>query len=330
MNIQISNKRKTKVLQKISRRPNVYMDYAATTPVDDRVINAMLPYFNKIFANPSSLHSPGQAALAAVRDSRQKIAASLNAHEDEIVFTSGGTSSDNLAIYGVLDGARAKLKSMATEDAIPHVVTSAIEHDAVLEPLLFLEKAGIINLTVVKPQIDGIVRTQDIVQAIKSDTVLVSIMYANNEIGTIQPIPEIGREILKWRKNQNTIFPYFHSDACQAAGYFDLNVEKLHTDLLTLNGGKIYGPKGIGILFVRRGVLIKPMIRGGGQERGLRSGTENVPAIVGLAKALELAQADQERETARLTVLRDRLIDGLLKIPKTRLNGDAKKRLPQV
>ncbi len=326
---------------------DAYLDNAATTPVDARVAKAMLPYMTEVYANPSSLHSLGQKSGMAVRQARETIAEILHAHADEIVFTSGGTESDNLAIVGVVQTATPRIRAEFGADAKPHVVTTAIEHHAILEPLLHLQKTGDIELTVVAPQKNGVVKAADVLSAVNERTVLVSVMHANNEIGTIQPIEEIGKGILKIRKNSisrsaqsqsaahptsdfrlPTMFPLFHSDACQAAGYLDLNVEKSHVDLMTLNGGKIYGPKGIGMLFVRRGVKLAPQVLGGGQERGVRSGTENVPGIVGFALALELAQQFKDKESKRLTLLRDRLIDGLLRIPKSRLNGDADKRLP--
>jgi cysteine desulfurase len=307
---------------------SVYMDHAATTPVDKRVIKVMLPFFDTYYGNASSLHAPGQIANAAVNEARESIAKSMNAHTDEMIFCSGGTESDNLAILGTVNASIAELKKKYGKNAVPHVITSAIEHPAVLEPLLKLEYRGKIELTQVKPDRKGVVGTDDVLKAIKDTTVLVTIMYANNEIGTIQPVAEIGKAILKYRKAKSSIYPYFHSDACQAAGYLDLNVEKLHVDLLTLNGGKIYGPKGVGLLFVRRNIKIEPQVFGGGQERRLRSGTENVPGIVGLAKAFEIAQAKREKESVRLNKLRDRLAKGLLKIEKSRLNGDAKNRLP--
>jgi len=301
------------------------MDHAAATPMDSRVLKAMSPYFGKISANASSLHSPGQAAYKAVVFARKSIAAVLNGHPDEIVFTSGGTGSDNLAIRGVLESAVPNL-GWDGSTSKPHVITTAIEHHAVLEPLAHLQKIGAIQLTIIQPDKKGLISADEVIKAINPNTVLISVMYANNEIGTIQPIAEIGKGLLKWRKANNSVLPYFHSDACQAAGYLDLNIEKLHVDLMTLNAGKIYGPKGVGLLFVRRGVRLSPVVRGGGQERGIRSGTENVPGIVGMAKALELVQKDKEKESKRL--LRDRLIDGLLRLPKSRLNGDADKRLP--
>lgn len=298
---------------------SVYLDHAATTPLDPRVLEKMQQYFSDIFANPSSFHSPGLRAKEAVDAARKSIAAQLNAHADELVFCSGGTESDNLAVLGLIRANKAKVK---------HVITTAIEHHAVLEPLRHLEKTGEIELTVLSVDRFGMVSVEEFEKALRPETVLASVMYANNEIGTIQPIADIGRAILKWRKANKTPYPYFHSDACQAAGALDLDVEKLHVDLFTLNGSKIYGPKGVGLLFVRRGTELEPLVRGGGQERGLRSGTENVPGIIGLAAALDIAQAEKEKENIRLTKLRDKLIQGLLKIPKTRLNGHPSERLP--
>jgi cysteine desulfurase len=306
----------------------VYLDHAATTPVDQHVLQAMLPFFDIYYANPSSLHTPGQIAGSAVALAREQIAKSLNAHAEEIVFGSGGTGSDNLAVVGTVNASVTDIHKKCGKDALPHVITTAIEHPAVLEPLLKLQYKKRIELTQIKPDTSGIIKVKDVISAINDRTVLITVMYANNEIGTIQPISEIGKAVLKHRRTNNTVYPYFHTDACQAAGYLDLNVEKLHVDLLTLNGGKIYGPKGIGLLYVRRNIKIEPMIYGGGQERRLRSGTENVPGIVGLAKALEMAQSKRERESDRLIKLRDRLIEGLLKIEKSRLNGDQDRRLP--
>ncbi|MFA5186216.1 MAG: IscS subfamily cysteine desulfurase [Patescibacteria group bacterium] len=298
---------------------NIYLDHAATTPLDPRVLAKMQPYFSDVFANPSSFHSPGLKAKEAVDAARKSIANQLNAHADEILFCSGGTESDNLAIFGIVRANKGKGK---------HVITSSIEHHAVLETLKHLEKVGVIDLTILPVDRTGLVDVKEVEAALRPDTILVSIMYANNEIGTIEPIADIGRVLLKWRKTNGSALPYFHSDACQAAGALDLDVEKLHVDLLTINGSKIYGPKGVGLLFVRRSVSLEPIVYGGGQERGMRSGTENVPGIIGLAAALELAQAEKEKENVRLTKLRDKLIEGLLKIPKTRLNGHATERLP--
>jgi len=298
---------------------SIYLDHAATTPLDPRVLKAMRPFFDATFGNPSSFHGDGLTASRAVAAARETIATCLNAHADEIIFTSGGTESDNLALIGAIraHGGHGK-----------HVITSAIEHHAVLEPLRYLAKRGEIELTVLSVDANGRVDVGAVAKALRPETILVSIMHANNEIGTIQPIADIGRAILKWRKDHGGIYPLFHSDACQTAGTLDLDVAKLHVDLLSLSAQKFYGPKGVGALFVRRGLAIEPMMIGGGQERGLRSGTENVPGIIGLAKALEIANAHRGKENARLIILRDRLINGLLKLPKTRLNGHPTDRLP--
>ncbi len=306
----------------------IYLDHAATTPTDKAVLKAMQPYFSDVYGNPSSFHTLGMRAKEAVTEARIKIAKLLNAHEDEILFTSGGTESDNMAVLGVPRYFVAEIKKTHGSEALPHVITSAVEHHAVLEPLIWQQRRKEIELTIVPVDRYGRVNPKEIAEAIKPTTVLISIMMANNEIGTIEPIAEIGRELLKYRKEKGTALPYFHTDACQATGFLEIDVEKLHVDLLTLNGSKIYGPKGVGALYVRRGVKFQPLMIGGGQEKNLRSGTENVPAIVGLAKALELAQAGREREFARLTELRDRLAEGLLKIPKTILNGHPTERLP--
>ena len=298
---------------------DIYLDHAATTYVDPRVLEVMLPYFSDIYANPSSFHTPGLRSKEAVIEARTAIAKCVNARESEIIFTSGGTESNNLAILGTIRAHAAMGK---------HVITTAIEHHSVLETLMHYQKTGEIELTILPVDRDGIVSVKSVEEALRPDTILISVMMANNEIGTIQPIADIGRALLKWRKEHTTTFPYFHSDACQAGGTLDLDVLQSHLDLMTVNSSKIYGPKGIGMLYIRRGVKITPMIRGGGQEQNLRSGTENVPGIIGFATALTLAQAEKETENARLTKLRDRLIEGLLMIPKTRLNGHATKRLP--
>ncbi len=298
---------------------DIYLDHAATTYVDPRVLEAMLPYFSDIYANPSSFHTPGLRSKEAVIEARTVIATQLNARDAEIIFTSGGTESNNLALLGTIRAHVATGK---------HVITTAIEHHSVLETLMYYQKAGEIELTILPVDRDGIVSVKSVEEALRPDTILVSVMMANNEIGTIQPIADIGRALLKWRKEHTTAFPYFHSDACQAGGALDLDVQQTHLDLMTINSSKIYGPKGIGMLYIRRGVKITPMIFGGGQEQNLRSGTENVPGIIGFATALTLSQAEKETENVRLTKLRDRLIEGLLTIPKTRLNGHPTKRLP--
>lgn len=312
-------------------KKRVYLDYAAATYMDPRVKKAMDNFFIKDFGNPSSLYFEARKARRAVDLSRSQIAKIINAKQDEIIFTNGGTESDNLAILGVAgkfaqnspflkDGHKGKSYEKANS-GLPHIITAKFEHHAVLGPCKFLEKQGF-DVTYLDIGEDGIVKLEDVEKALQPYTILVSIMYANNEIGTIQPIAEIG-EILK---NHRAVF---HTDACQAAGYLDLNVEKLGVDLMTVNGSKIYGPKGIGFLYAKRGIRLAPLMHGGEQERGLRPGTENVPAIVGLAKALELVQKQKTKESKRLTALRDYFIKRLTKeIPKTFLNGHSKKRLP--
>lgn len=297
----------------------IYLDYAAATPTDPKVLRTMQPYFSDVAANPSSFHTAGLRAKEAVAEARATIASCLNCADTEILFVSGGTESDNLALFGIV-------RRYAGNGR--HVITSAVEHYAVLEPLKRLQKTGAIELTILPVDRFGCVDTKDVEKNLRPDTVLVSLMFANNEIGTLLPIAEIGKILLKWHKKNKTVFPYFHTDACQVAGVYDLDVEKLHVDALSFSGSKIYGPKGTGCLYLRRGVSLEPLVFGGGQERGLRSGTENVPGIAGLAKALQLSNANREKENARLTVLRDRLIAGLLAIPKTRLNGHPTKRLP--
>lgn len=297
----------------------IYLDNAATTTVDPKVIKTMAPYFDIAFANPSSFHSMGKQAENALEGARKSIAKNLNCRPREIIFCSGGTESDNMAILGAVRANRA---------AGDHIITSKIEHHAVLEPVMELVKSGEFQATYVMPDKQGIIDPKDVAKSIGKKTILVSVMAANNEIGTIQPIAEIGREILKWRKKNNTAYPYFHTDACQAAGAMDLNVEKLHVDFLTFNGSKIYGPKGIGALYVRSGARVKPLMFGGNQEMLMRPGTQNMAGAVGLAKALEIAVANREKENKRLAGLRDYFIGELLKIKGTRLNGHPDKRLP--
>lgn len=303
---------------------NVYLDNAATTPLDPRVLEAMLPYLKEDYGNPSSFHSVGKIAKDALDAARERMAAILHVRADELLFTSGGTDSDNLAILGY---ARANAVNGK------HIVVTAFEHHAVLEAAIHLEKKEGFEVTYLKPDHDGMISAEQVMAAIRPDTILVSVMYANNEIGTIQPISEIGNAIQKYRANGTKVpgksSPVFHTDACQATGFLDLDVEKLHVDMMTFNGSKMYGPKGVGALYVHRGIKLQPLQFGGSQERGIRPGTENVAAIIGMAKALELAQAGREQESQRLIVLRDMLINGIReRIAKVRLNGHPTKRLP--
>lgn len=311
------------MLPKVEQKRDVYLDHAATTPVSDEVLHAMLPYWQSEYGNPSALYDAGQRAKRAVAAARDTIATHLQCSPQEIVFTPGGTASDNLAILGLYRAHRAKAH---------HFVTTTIEHHAVLRPMQYLEKKEGGSVTLVPVDGDGIVSVDAIASAIRPETLLVSVMYANNEIGTIQPIAAIGsmiRRLNKERALKKLPRVYFHTDACQAAGALSLDVTELGVDLLTLNASKMYGPKGIGILYVARGVQLDPLLLGGGQERGLVSGTEQVGSIVGLATALDAAQRSREEENARLRDLRDILIRGILdRVPKSRLNGHAEHRLP--
>lgn len=296
----------------------IYLDYAATTPLSPEVKKEMDVVLENVYGNPSSLHSRGYEAKVVLDGAREKIAKILNVRADEIIFTSGGTESDNLAVLGY---ARANKSDGA------HIITSAIEHHAVLEPCHKLEKEGF-AVTYLPVDKDGVIDLEEFKKSLKKETILVSIMYANNEIGTIQPIKEIAEIINKFNQ-ENDVDVVFHTDACQAAGVLDLKVKNIGVDMLTLNAGKIYGPKGIGLLYVKKGIKLEPLFYGGGQEFGVRAGTENVAAIVGLAKALEVAQRSKEKDSQRILELREYLIDGILKeIPKTRLNGSREKRLP--
>mgnify|MGYP001606623376 CR=1 FL=1 len=305
----------------------VYLDHAATTPLDPRVRLAMAPFFAEEFGNPGGLYQEGRRAKEAIIEAREKIGRLIGAKADEIIFTSGGTEADNLAIFGVVS-----YFAKASKDRKLHVVSTTFEHHAVLHPLKELEKEGV-EVTYLDVGEEGIVNTEDVKKALRPETVLVTIMYANNEIGTIQPIREIAKIIQEFRAGQKTAYPYFHTDACQAAGYLDMEVNLpaggLGIDLMSVNGSKMYGPKGIGFLYKKMGIKLKPLIVGGGQEMRMRSGTENVAAIVGLARAFELAQEEREAESERLTKLRDYFISRIMReIPKTALNGHSEKRLP--
>jgi cysteine desulfurase len=292
----------------------IYLDHAATTPVDEQVIAAMLPYFGERFGNPSSIHRFGRAALEALDEARETVAAVLGASRKEIVFTGGGSEADNLAIKGVALAQREAGKGA-------HVITSAIEHHAVLHAVEQLEAFGFAT-TILPVDRDGMIAPDDLRAAIRPDTVLVSIMYANNEIGTIQPLAELGA-ICRARSVP------FHTDAVQAAGSLALDVNELNVDLLSLAAHKFYGPKGVGMLYVRHGTPLLPLIHGGGQERRRRAGTENVAEIVGMAAALRLAEERRPDYVARCTALRERLLTGIrTRIPDAYLNGHPTQRLP--
>ena len=297
----------------------IYLDYAATTPLDPDVKEAMAPYWDKEFGNPSSLHPLGVRAKEAIERSRKSVASILNARPEEIIFTGSGTEAANLAIFGVLRPAKTG-----------HIVLTPIEHHAVLEPLGALGEQGY-AVTFVSVDEYGRVDPDDVFRALRKDTLLVAVMYANNEIGTIEPIADIGKRIKRFKKEngiQPNDPPYFFTDACQAAGYLSLDVEKLGVDMLALNASKIYGPKGVGALWARKGISLTPLLYGGGQEHGLRSGTENVPGIVGLARAPEIADSEREKESARVSALRDYFFGELKKnFPESRINGHLTERL---
>lgn len=301
--------------------PDIYLDHAATTYLDSRVVKAMQPYWEDNFGNPSSLYRAGRRAKEALTESRQTIARALHCRVSELIFTGSGTESDNLAILGVASAQEEQIAKHSSQPAKKHIVTTVIEHSAVLNACRQLEGRGY-AVTYLSVNEAGIVDPTAVQAALRPDTLLVSVMYANNEVGTIQPIAEIAA-ICK------SAGVYLHTDACQAAGALSLDVQELGVDLLTLNASKIYGPKGIGALYVKQGVHISPLIFGGGQEKGLRSGTENIPAIVGFAKAVELMQYEKSAESQRLTGLRDHFIATLQKrLPDAILNGHAQKRLP--
>lgn len=291
----------------------IYLDYAATTPTHPDVIVAMQPYFADKFGNPSSIHGFGQEAKAALEKARSQVASLINARPEEIVFTSGGTEADNAALHGVL---------YANKDKKNHIITTKIEHHAVLETCHFLEKQGF-AVTYVGVDKFGLVDPEEIKKAITDKTALVSVMHANNELGTIEPLLEISKIV----KEQGVLF---HTDAVQTVGAIEVDVNKLGVDLLSLSGHKFYGPKGIGALYVRKGTKLIPFIRGGGQERRRRASTENIPGIVGLGVAAELALRELDQRKNHLLPLRDKLAEGILaKIPDAFLNGHLTKRLPK-
>ncbi|MBO7473928.1 MAG: cysteine desulfurase NifS [Ruminococcus sp.] len=290
----------------------IYADNAATTAVSDEVLQAMLPYFREGYGNASSIYKLGRDAQRAVETAREKVAAAIGAEPREIYFTSCGSESDNWAIKGTAELMAKKGKK--------HIITSVFEHHAVLHTTEYLEKHGF-EITYIPINEKGLIDPADIRKAIREDTALVTIMYANNEIGTIQPIEEIAAIC----REKGVLF---HTDAVQAVGHIDIDVHKQGIDMLSLSGHKIHAQKGIGALYVRKGIILPNLIHGGGQERGKRAGTENVPAIVGLGTAIEAATKNIAEKNAVITPRRNRLIDGILQIPYTRLNGDRDKRLP--
>lgn len=317
-----------------------YFDYAAATPLDARVAAAMAPYASRFFGNPGALHLIGQQASRAVFRARRVIAQTVGANYREIIFTGSATEANNLALRGALRGYR-------TNTLTPRIIVSAIEHESVLATVRDLEREGA-EVKILPVSRDGVVRIEELPRFLNNRTVLVSVMYANNEVGTIQPIAKIAAIIREFKNRkykiedraksshpaiQQSSYPVFHTDAVQAFQYLDCDVRELGVDLMTLSAHKIYGPKGIGVLYMRRtlnpsGYTLYPTITGGGQELGLRSGTENVPAIVGFARAVEIAGLMRARETVRVAALRDRFLSGLKRISRIALNGGRKNRLP--
>ncbi|TJX68678.1 cysteine desulfurase NifS [Soehngenia saccharolytica] len=290
----------------------IYMDHAATTQVRKEVLDEMIPYFNEYYGNPSSIYYLSNFSKMAIDKARERVAKAINAEKNEIYFTAGGSESDNWAIKGVASKLR---------DKGNHIITSKIEHHAILHTCEYLEKLGY-EITYLDVDEYGMISLDELEKAIKNETILISIMFANNEIGTIEPIKEIGEIARK----HNVIF---HTDAVQAVGSLPIDVKDMNIDLLSMSAHKLYGPKGVGALYIRKGIKIDPLIHGGAQERNKRAGTENVPGIVGLGKAIELAYSELEENTAKLIELRDYMIKSIQsRIPDVRLNGHPTKRLP--
>ena len=290
----------------------VYMDNAATTALRRDVLDAMMPYLTDIYGNPSSLHYFGQEAHKAVENARHQVASALNAEDNEIVFTGCGTEADNMALKGIAEKYQSKGK---------HIITSSVEHHAILHTCEYLEKHGF-EVTYLPVDEYGMVKAEQVRDAIRSDTILVSIMFANNEVGTIMPIKEIGAVC-----REKGVF--FHTDAVQAVGHVAIDVKAMNIDLLSLSAHKLHGPKGVGALYIRKGIVVPPLLHGGAQERRKRAGTENVAGIVGLGKAIEIACSDIEGTSKRMCYLRDKLINGIeASIPEVKLNGHRTERLP--
>lgn len=294
----------------------VYLDYAATTPTDQRVVDAMLPFFTERYGNANSLYALGRDAAHALEDARERVARSINAvHPEEVIFTSGGTESDNAALIGI---------ATAGGRASGHIIVSAFEHHAVLEPAAWLGKHGF-EVTELNPRTDGLIHPEDLAAALRDDTVLVSVMHGNNEIGTLQPVAELARVA-------HERCALFHTDAAQTLGKVEFDVQALGIDAASFSGHKIYGPKGTGVLYLKKGVRFAPYLMGGGQEGRRRSGTQNLPGNVGFATALELMDAERPTEAPRLNALRERLVERLLgHVEHARLNAaDTAERLPHI
>jgi cysteine desulfurase len=310
-------------------KKNIYLDHAGATPIDKYVLKKMSLYEKEFFANPSAIYADGVKVRNVIEESRIQIAKLINAHSDEIIFTGSGTESDALAILGVIRGWNVKNK-----EVLPHIVTSKIEHPAVLENCHLLESLGEAEVTYISVDKRGFINLEELEESLKDNTVLVSIMYSNNEIGTVQPIEEIAKIIRRFKKLNLNNKILFHTDACQAMNYlFTENIEKLGVDLMTFNSSKIYGPKGVGVLYKKRGIDLYPLYQGGGQEFGLHSGTESISLIAGISTALKITNKIKQEEVNRLIQIRDYAIDKLLSLSgvygyKIILNGDKERRLP--
>lgn len=318
---------KKNIKKNLSALGKIYLDFASTTPMCDEVKKAMKKT-EDIFANPGSLYASGVEAKNILRNSRKKVAEILNAREEEVIFTSGGTESNNLAIFGLYNFFHKENPKRKF-----HIITSTIEHSSILEPIKELERRGV-DITFIKPDEFGIISPKEIRKALREETFLVSIMYVNNEIGTIEPIKEIAKQIRDYKKSlhsplSTSYLPFFHTDASQAPNYLDINTLSLGVDFITLDGGKIYGPKGTGALFRRKSAPLEPLFFGGGQENNFRSGTENISLISGFTKALEVASRLKEKESKRLLLLRDYFIKKIIEMnPEIKINGSLQNRLP--
>lgn len=321
-----------KLFQRLFTSKRIYLDHASATPVDPDVFAVMKNFMKEHFANPSAIYKEAVFVRGAIDNARKNISEIINAHSDEIIFTSGGTESIHIAILGVLRG---WVNQNTSRLIIPHIITTEIEHPSVKELCYFLLKTKQADITFVPVLPNGIVDPSEIKKALRPETILVSVMYVNNEIGTIQPISEIAKIIRHYKKHYSTsdihtpiLYPLFHTDAAQATNYLSLNVSKLHVDLMSCNGSKIYGPKGSGFLYKKRDIPFISPISGGGQEFGFRSGTENTVGIVGISKALSIVEKIKDKENSRLSVLRDYMIRELEKNDGVVLNGDKDNRLP--
>jgi cysteine desulfurase len=290
-------------------KKHIYLDHASTTPIDNTVLKLMYEYDSEYFSNPSSIYPRGDRAREELQNQRKNLAQLLQARREEIIFTSGGTESNNLAILGVINAFVAKNSGI-----IPHVIISGIEHASVIDPIDQLYKDGKIERTLVHPKKNGIVRPLDFIEALTPNTVLVSLMLVNNEIGTIQQVGTLSRLVREYRTKNKSEYPYIHTDACQGGNYELVTAPRLGVDLLTINGSKVYGPKGVGALYIRNKTSICPVVFGGGQEKGLRSGTENLSGVIGLVESFRHAQGLREQEGERLRILQKHLFDELTKI----------------